>query len=110
VLEYDSREDMERALDKIEGVELRGNKLRVDAAGEPAPRSNGGRDERSAPRERERSRSPAPRRRDSRERSRSPPRRRDDSPPRRRDDSPPRRRDDSPPRREPVDDLPPPRD
>ncbi|PWN39563.1 hypothetical protein IE81DRAFT_326398 [Ceraceosorus guamensis] len=91
ILEYDSREDMERALDKIEGMELRGNKLRVDPAPAPEPRGSerdrdrdGGRSSRPAPvereRERERSRSPAPRRRaDSRSRSPAPRRARDDS-------------------------------
>lgn len=69
VIEYDNRDDYERALDKIEGFELRGFKLRIDPA-KPA--------------------------RDDRDRS-PPPRRRDDSPPpRRRDDSRDRRdRDDS---------------
>lgn len=73
VIEYDNRDDYERALDKIEGIELRGYKLRID---------------------------PARPSRDDRERS-PPPRRRDDSPPpRRRDDShEPRDRQDS---REPV--------
>ncbi|KAJ9475668.1 Nucleolar protein 3 [Pseudozyma hubeiensis] len=73
VIEYDNRDDYERALDKIEGVELRGYKLRIDPARPPRD-----------------------------ERDRSPPlRRRDDSPPpRRRDDSrEPRDREDS---REPV--------
>lgn len=73
VIEYDNREDYERALDKIEGTELRGFKLRIDPARPP-------RDERD--------RSPAPRRRD------------DSPPPRRRDDSrEPRDREDS---REPA--------
>lgn len=73
VIEYDNREDYERALDKVEGTELRGYKLRIDPARPP---------------------------RDDRDRS-PPPRRRDDSPPpRRRDDSrEPRDREDS---REPV--------
>ncbi|CDU23583.1 related to pre-mrna splicing factor srp55 [Sporisorium scitamineum] len=73
-IEYDNRDDYERALDKIEGIELRGNKLRIDPDRPP---------------------------RDDRDRS-PPPRRRDDSPPprRRRDDSrEPRDREDS---REPV--------
>lgn len=69
-IEYDNREDYERALDKIDGTELRGYKLRIDPA-------EGGREQRE----------------------RSPARRRDDTPPRRRDDSPPKRRDDSPPPR-----------
>ncbi|SOV06229.1 related to pre-mrna splicing factor srp55 [Ustilago sp. UG-2017a] len=59
VIEYDNRDDYERALDKIEGTELRGFKLRIDPARPPRD-----------------------------DRDRSPPRRRDDSPPpRRRDDS-----------------------
>ena len=68
-----TREDYERALDKIEGTELRGFKLRIDPARPP---------------------------RDERDRS-PPPRRREDSPPpRRRDDSrEPRDREDS---REPA--------
>ncbi|CBQ69540.1 related to pre-mrna splicing factor srp55 [Sporisorium reilianum SRZ2] len=57
-IEYDNRDDYERALDKIEGIELRGNKLRID----PAPRDD-------------RDRSPPSRRRDDS----PPPRRRDDS-------------------------------
>lgn len=87
VLEYQNREDMERAVIKIDGVELRGNKLRVEADARAAspPRRDGGD-------YRERSPLPARGGRDSRERS-PPPRRRDDSPPpRRRDDSPPPRR------------------
>lgn len=93
VIEYDNREDYERALDRIEGTELRGFKLRID----PAEPPRGGRDRERSP--------PPPRRRDDS----PPPRRRDDSPPpRRRDDrddrddrdvSPPRRREDS---REPL--------
>ncbi|SPO29078.1 related to pre-mrna splicing factor srp55 [Ustilago trichophora] len=35
VIEYDNREDYERALDKIEGIELRGYKLRIDPARPP---------------------------------------------------------------------------
>ncbi|PWZ02008.1 RNA-binding domain-containing protein, partial [Testicularia cyperi] len=68
IIEYDNRDDYERALDRIEGTELRGFKLRIDPARPPRD-----------------------------ERERSPPRRREDSPPsRRRDDSPPpRRREDS---------------
>ncbi len=62
VIEYDNRDDYERALDKIEGIELRGYKLRIDPA--------------------------RPARDDRDDRDRSPPRRRDDSPPpRRREDS-----------------------
>ncbi len=75
VIEYDNRDDYERALDKIEGIELRGYKLRIDPA--------------------------RPARDDRDDRDRSPPRRRDDSPPpRRREDSrEPRDREDS---REPA--------
>ncbi|EPQ27606.1 uncharacterized protein PFL1_04744 [Pseudozyma flocculosa PF-1] len=92
VIEYDQREDYEKALDKIEGIELRGYKLRID----PAEPPRGGRD---------------------RERSPPPPRKRDDSPPpRRREDSreplPPARYDSRspPPRRERDYDERPPRD
>lgn len=75
VIEYDNRDDYERALDKIEGTELRGFKLRIDPAKGASSRDD---------------------------RDRSPPRRRDDSPPprRARDDSrEPRDREDS---REPA--------
>lgn len=74
VLEYQSREDMERAVSKIDGVELRGNKLRVEADSRASP-----------PRESRDYRDRSPRR-DDRDRSPLPSRRRDDSPPRRRDD------------------------
>lgn len=88
VIEYDNREDFERALDRIEGVDMRGNKLRIDPAPEAAA-SRGGppppNDDRPPPPARDRSRSPAPRRRgDDEERDAPPPRRYDSrSPPRR---------------------------
>ncbi|PWN52483.1 RNA-binding domain-containing protein [Violaceomyces palustris] len=50
IIEYDNREDMERALDKIEGIELRGNKLRVDPA-EPPRGGRDGRDRDPPPRD-----------------------------------------------------------
>ncbi|KAN0064175.1 hypothetical protein ACQY0O_003342 [Thecaphora frezii] len=93
VIEYDQREDYEKALENIEGMDLRGFKLRID----PAEPPRGGRDrERSPPPARRREESPPPRRReDSREPpparggrydSRSPPPRRerdyDERPPR----------------------------
>ncbi|WFD41521.1 hypothetical protein MPSI1_000151 [Malassezia psittaci] len=107
-LEFDYRDDYERALAKIEGTELRGAILRAEPDGEP-------------PAERERSPAPEPRwGRDSRDSAGYPPREgdrwsRDSRPPRRdyRDDRPPRHdrgdyRGDRPPRdyREPL----PPRD
>lgn len=82
IIEYDNRDDFERALDRIEGTDLRGNKLRIDPAEKAPPaddrygdsRGGGGR---VPPPARERSRSPIPRRyEDSRE---PPPRRYDDS-------------------------------
>lgn len=100
VIEYDNREDYERALDKIEGTELRGFKLRIDPArpdrderdrsppprrreDSPPPRR---RDDSREPRDREDSREPAPERNDRYD-SRSPlPPRDDDDVPRPRDD------------------------
>lgn len=83
VVEYDARDDYERALERIEGTDLRGNMLRADPAGRGGP-PPAERDERGPPPPaRERSRSPV-RRRD--EDSREPSARRNDSrspPPRR---------------------------
>lgn len=68
VLEYDNREDYERALDKVEGMELRGSKLRIDPAERPSSSSRPPKEASPAPRDR----SPAPRR-SAREDSREPP-------------------------------------
>lgn len=83
IIEYDNRDDFERALDRIEGMELRGNKLRIDPAERAPPPMPA--DDRAPP-PRERSRSPPPRRRGDDEREPPPPRRLDSrSPPPRRE-------------------------
>ncbi|PWN92633.1 hypothetical protein FA10DRAFT_625 [Acaromyces ingoldii] len=73
VLEYDNREDYERALDKVEGMELRGsNSSRPPKEASPAPR-----DRSPAPRRSAREDSREPPARGSRYESRSPPPRRE---------------------------------